>query len=125
MIMIMDKAESSGSGGFTLVELIITVLVLGLIGWSFSALYSGLLSAATEDESGTGALLLAESVMEKSIGAGVDVATTGWISSSSYQWKRGVTVLRSGAGGPTLVEVRVRVRDDSGMICSLVTHIAE
>jgi hypothetical protein len=105
-------------------EMIVTLLILGLIAYSFSNMHAHLLSASTEEDILYQATQLAESKLEDAITTGVSVLSQGWTASSPFEWRRIVTTLKPSAGDPTLVEVKVQVRKGNKVICSLVTHIA-
>lgn len=110
--------------GFTLIELVITIGILGLIAYSYSVMQSNLLSAVKIDDEMSAAMRLAESMMEDSLRAGIGVESRGWIEASGYEWRRTVVPLKSSEGSITLVEVKVEVRRNGGNLCSLITHIA-
>ncbi|MBN2072234.1 MAG: type II secretion system protein [Candidatus Krumholzibacteriota bacterium] len=114
----------SDQSGFTLIELIITIVILGMIAYSFSSMYAGLLSASSHDDMMTRAAQIAENRMEDSVRSGVGIAPVSWTADSGYEWMRDVTVLKDSGGAPTLVKIEVRIRKDERIICSLVTHIA-
>ncbi len=119
------RAGRSGEKGFTLVELLITIAILGTVVYSFSIMQSQVLSAASEDDKLTGAVKVAEKRMEESILTGASVQPLDWTAEGDCEWRRTVTSLRSSGENPTLVEVRIVVRRENVIICSLVTHIAE
>ncbi len=124
MRLLLRKFALDNKAGFTLIELVITICILGLIAYSFSVMQSCLLSAVKVDCEMTAAANLAESIMEESLRAGVGVESQGWVEKSGYEWRRTVVPLRSSGGNATLVEVKVEVRRNGGNLCSLITHIA-
>ncbi len=110
--------------GFSLIELIVTIAILGLVAYSFSVMQSGILAAASVDDELTDAVKLAEGKMEESIQQGTGIETLGWTLVGNFEWKRDVSVLKSDEGVPTLVEMTVSVRRGQSILCSLFTHIA-
>ncbi|MBU8923384.1 MAG: prepilin-type N-terminal cleavage/methylation domain-containing protein [Bacteroidales bacterium] len=111
--------------GFSLIELIITIAILGLIAYFFSVMQSSILTAASGDDQLTDAVKLAEGKMEVAIQAGTGIQPQDWTADGDLEWKRDVSVLKLDEGAPTLVEVRVSVRKGQSIVCSLFTHIAE
>jgi prepilin-type N-terminal cleavage/methylation domain-containing protein len=115
----------SNVSGYSLIELVISVVILGLVVSSFAAVGNHMLAASAENDRVSKAALIATTRMEESVRNGTGSVSAGWISDPPYQWKREVSVLKSDTEGPTLVQVRVTVRDDRGVICSLITHLAK
>ncbi len=109
--------------GYTLVELVITVVILGLMTYFLGRMGVELLAGSTQQTEQVEMLNLAISKMEKTTKIGVSVASQGWTSESPYQWRRSVTTLKSDAGNPTLVEVTIEVKDALGQTYSLINHI--
>jgi len=110
--------------GYTLIELVITVVILGMLAYYLGKMGVELLAGSTQQGRQVEMVNLAISRMEEAIKSGVSVTSQGWTSQSPYQWRRSVTTLKSDAGSPTLVEVTIEVKDASGRIYSLITHIA-
>jgi len=115
---------AGNQGGFTLIELIITVIILGFIAYSFTNMGSHILSASTDNESLYRAVRIGRNIMESSVAVGTTVTAQGWTVSSSLEWRREVRVLKSSGGQPTLVAIRVSVRKNGAVLCSLITHTA-
>jgi len=120
-----EEQKPDSCAGYSLIELIVTVVILGLVVASFASFGSGILVQSAENDELAAAIRIARSRMEEAAGMGTGLVSTGWVASSSYEWRRQVDVLRADPNGPTLVEVRVYVRNSGGLICSLMTHIAE
>lgn len=110
--------------GYTLIELVITILVLGLVCYFIINMCVELLLGSTEQTQLVEVANLASTEMEESFRAGVFVSAQGWTSSDVYEWRRTVTTLKSDGGNPTLVEVKIEIRRDSNTIYSLINHIA-
>ena len=111
--------------GFSLIELIVTIAIIGLIAYSFSVMQSGILAAASGDDQLTDAVKLAEGKMEEAIQTGAGIQSQSWTTDGDLEWKREVSVLKSDEGSPTLVEMTISVRTGQSIVCSLFTHIAE
>jgi prepilin-type N-terminal cleavage/methylation domain-containing protein len=111
--------------GYTLIELIVTIAVIGLVAYSFSIMETGILSATAEDDLLSRAAHLAECKMEESIRTGVLVPAVDWTDADPFEWRRTVQVLKVTSTQPTLVEVEIQVRKGSAIVCSLTTHLAE
>jgi prepilin-type N-terminal cleavage/methylation domain-containing protein len=118
-------SDRNDESGFSLIELIVTIAILGLIAYSFSVMQSSILAAASGDDELTDAVKLAEGKMEEAIQEGAEIQSQGWTSDGNHEWKRDVSVLRSDEGDPSLVEMIVSVRRGQSIVCSLFTHIAE
>jgi prepilin-type N-terminal cleavage/methylation domain-containing protein len=115
----------AGNGGYSLIELIVAVVILGFIVTSFASVGTNILSLSVNNDNLAAAVRIARNRMEESVRIGPGAATTGWNDQSSYQWRREVSVLKSGDEGATLSEIRINVRDDGGLLCTLVTHVAD
>jgi len=113
------------SRGFSLIELVITIVIFGLVAYSFSLIQSHLNANSGKEILLTKSIVLAEKKMEEAIAEGVSVQSTGWNVEDELDWRRTVTVLRQSGSQPTLVEVRVDVRKNDKIIYSLFTHIAD
>ncbi len=111
--------------GFSLMELLVTIVILGFVAYSFSTMQMHILYASVEEDDLFNAARLVENRMEETINLGVGTKTTKWIKSGEYEWKRTVTVLKKFGKNPTLVEVRIQVRKGKEQLCSLITHIVD
>ncbi|MCD6380011.1 prepilin-type N-terminal cleavage/methylation domain-containing protein [bacterium] len=120
-----SRRFAGNQSGFTLIELIITVIILGFIAYSFTNMGSHLLSTSTDNESLYRAVQISRNRMEEAVGIGTGVSSKGWTASSSLEWNREVTVLKSSDGQPSLVAIRVSVRKNGVVLCTLVTHMAD
>lgn len=110
--------------GYTLIELVITLLVLGLVCYFIINMCVELLLGSTEQTQLVEEVNLALAKMEESFRTGVFVSAQGWASSGAYEWRRLVTTLKSDNGNPTLVEIKIEIRKGSNIIYSLINHIA-
>lgn len=117
--------HDGGSRGYSLIELIVSVVILGLVVAGFSKVGTHVVTLSADNGNMTEAVRIVRNGMEEAVRSGTSAGSTGWISEGSFQWKREVNVLRSGPDGPTLIEVKVKVKNSRGLICSLFTHIAE
>ncbi len=109
--------------GYTLIELVITLLVLGLVCYFIINMCVELLLGSAEQTQLVEEVNLALAKMEESFRTGVFVSAQGWTSSGAYEWRRVVTTLKSDNGNPTLVEIKIEIRKGSNIIYSLVNHI--
>ena len=110
--------------GFTLIELVVTVLLLGLISYFIALMSVELLRGTTQQNILVNVAALATAKMEEAVRTGTDVSSQGWTASGDLQWRRTVTTLKSDNGDPTLVEVKIEIRKNSSVIFSLENHIA-
>jgi len=113
------------SRGFSLIELVITIVIFGFVAYSFSLIQSHLNANSGKEILLTKSIVLAEKKMEEAIAEGVSVQSTDWNVEGGLEWKRTISVLRQSGSQPTLVEVRVDVRKNEKIIYSLFTHIAD
>ena len=111
--------------GFSLIELVITIVIFGFVAYSFSIIQSHLDINSGREILLTKSIVLAEKKMEEAIVEGISVQSTGWNNESGLEWRRTVTVLRQSGGQPTLIEVKIDVRKDGKVIYSLFTHMAD
>jgi len=111
--------------GFSLIELVITIVIFGFVAYSFSLIQSHINVNSGREILLTKSMVLTEKKMEESIAVGVSVQSTGWNAVGELEWRRTVTVLRQSGSQPTLVELRVDVRKNDKIIYSLFTHIAD
>lgn len=109
--------------GYTLVELVITIVILGLMTYFLGSMCVELLAGSIQQTKQVEMLNLAISQMEEAIKIGVSLTSQGWTSESPYQWRRTVTTLKSDCGNPALVEVTIEVKDAFGQTYSLLNHI--
>jgi prepilin-type N-terminal cleavage/methylation domain-containing protein len=109
--------------GYTLIELIVTILLLGMICYFVAVMSVELVEGTTEQNLLVNAATLAIDKMEEATRTGVNVASQGWTTSGDLEWRRTVTTLKSD-GGPTLVEVKIEIRKNSHIIFSIKNHIA-
>jgi len=110
--------------GYTLIELVITILVLGLVCYFIINMCTELLLGSTEQTQLVEEANLAQAKMEESVREGVNVSSQSWTTSGAYQWRRVVTTQKSDNCNATLVEVKIEIRKGSNVIFSLVNHIA-
>jgi len=110
-------------GGFSLVELIITIVIFGFVAYSFSLMQSHVVHQSVNEKILTRALFIAEEKMEESIAEGLSVQPVGWTPYKGVEWRREVTVIKEENGSPTLIEVWVDIRKDGRIIYSLFTHV--
>ena len=113
------------SRGFSLIELVITIVIFGFVAYSFSLIQSHLNANSGKEILLTKSIVLAEKKMEEAIAEGVSVQSTGWSVDGGLEWRRTISVLKQSGSQPTLVEVRVDVRKNEKIIYSLFTHIAD
>lgn len=112
--------------GYTLIELIVTLVILGLVVYFLVHFCSQVLVGSIEEEKLVQATNLAISQMERATSLGLSVTSQGWTSSSPFEWNRTVTVIRSDSlGNPTLLGVEIQVRENSSIVYSLRTHLAK
>ena len=110
--------------GYTLVELITTILLLGLVCYFIALMSVELLRVTTQQNILVNVAALATAKMEEAVRTGTDVSSQGWTASGDLQWRRTVTTLKSDNGDPTLVEVKIEIRKNSSVIFSVENHIA-
>ena len=115
---------TNNEGGYTLIELVITILLSGLVCYFVAVMSVELLEGTTQQNRLVNVATLAIAKMEEAASTGTAVASQGWTPSGDLEWRRVVTTLKSDAGSPTLVEVRIEVRRNSSIIFSLVNHIS-
>ncbi len=120
-----DRSGSADTAGFSLVELIITIVIFGFIAYSFSMMQSHIVHQSVREKLLTKSFLLAEEKMEESIAEGVNVQPVDWTSEGGVEWRRSVSILQEQSGAPTLVEIWIDIRKDGKILCSLFTHVAE
>ena len=113
------------TSGFTLIELMITIIILGLVGYSFSMMESHIVFETNDQKTLTKAVILAEEKMEGAVAEGTGIQSIDWTDCCGLEWRRSVNMLESEDGTPTLVEVTVEVRSNGKVVCSLYTHVAE
>ena len=111
--------------GYTLIELVITILLLGLVCYFIALMSVELLRGATEQNILVNVASLATAKMEEAVRTGTDVSSQGWTTSGDLQWRRTVTMLKSDNGDPTLVEVKIEVRKSSNIIFRLKTILQD
>lgn len=109
--------------GYTLIELVITVVILGLMTYFLGNMCVELLAGSTQQIKQVEMMSLAISKMEEAIKIGVSLTSQGWTSEPPYQWRRTVTTLKSDGGNPTLVKVTIEAKDASEQTFSLINHI--
>ena len=110
--------------GYTLIELTITILLLGLICYFIAVMSVELLEGTTEQNLLVQVANLAIAKMEEATRTGTAVISQGWTQSGDLEWRRVVSTLKSDAGSPTLVEVKIEIRKNSDIVFSLENHIA-
>lgn len=118
-----NRNKAIRQDGYTLVELVITIVVLGLTTHFLGSMCIGLLAGSIQQIKQVEMSNLAVSQMEEVVKTGVNVTSQGWTSVTPYQWRRIVNTLRSSDGNPTLVEVTIEVKDTFGQKYSLLNHL--
>ena len=112
--------------GYTLIELMVTVVILGLVVYVLIHFSSQILVGSRDEEKIVGATNLAISQMEEATNLGLGVTPQGWTSSVPFQWNRIVNMIKSDSlGSPTLLEVEIQVRENSDIVYSLITRLAK
>jgi prepilin-type N-terminal cleavage/methylation domain-containing protein len=109
--------------GYTLIELVVTIVILGLMTHFLGNMCVELLAGSTEEVEQVDMMNLAVSKMEEAIGIGLNLTSQAWTSEPPYQWRRIVTMLRSDNGNPTLLRVTIEVKDASQQTYSLINHL--
>jgi type II secretory pathway pseudopilin PulG len=112
------------SEGYTLIELTITIIVLGLVCYFVVNMCVELLAASAEQTQSVEGTNLAQSKMEEAERIGTSVSSQGWTTSGGYEWRRVVTTLKSQSGSPTLIEVKIEIRKNSVTFFSLTNHLS-
>jgi prepilin-type N-terminal cleavage/methylation domain-containing protein len=109
--------------GYTLIELVITIVILGMMTYFLGSMCVELLAGSTQQTEQVEMVNLAISKMEEATRIGVNLSSQAWTSEPPYQWRRSVTTLKSYMGNPTLVTVAIEVKDALGQTFSLINHI--
>ena len=118
------KRLMAKSAGYTLIELIITILVLGMVCYFVINMCVELLAASQEQTQWVEGINLAQSKMEEAERVGTSITSQDWTPSGGYEWRRVVTTLKSESGNPTLVEIKMEIRKNSQAFYTLLNHFA-
>lgn len=118
-----DRIRFGKQNGYTLIELVITILILGMMTYFLGNMCGELLSGTTQEKKQVEMVSLAISKMEQATLMGVNLSSQDWTSETPYQWRRVVATLKSNTGNPILVKVTVEVKDALGQAFSLINHI--
>jgi prepilin-type N-terminal cleavage/methylation domain-containing protein len=105
-----NQMKVSNQNGYTLIELVITIIILGLMTYFLGSMCVELLAGSTQQTEQVEMVNLAISQMEEAVKVGVSLTSQGWTSEPPYQWRRTVTTLKSDNGDPTLIKVIIGVR---------------
>ena len=112
--------------GYTLIELIITLVILGLVVYFLIHFCSQIIVGSEEEEKIVRATNLAISQMEGATSLGLSISSQDWTPSPPFEWNRAVRAIKSDSlGNPTLVEVEMQIRVNRDTVYSLITHLAK
>jgi prepilin-type N-terminal cleavage/methylation domain-containing protein len=110
--------------GYTLIELVVTILLLGLICYFIAAMSVELLRGTNEQGLLVNVAALATAKMEEAARSGTNVNSQVWTQDNDLEWRRLVTTLKPGGCSPSLIEVKIEIRKNSNIVFSLENHIA-
>lgn len=118
------KCQHKKDGGFTLIELVVTIVLLGILAVPLFTLIANMMGGVGQHSESTEAVNLGISKMEEAVTAGV-AATEDSGYGGRYYWVRDTTRLK-GAPADSLVKVEILIkrRPGSAAIFSLINHLA-